>query len=345
MVRQNQPVNQPLIREFTKLVQHTKARVDAKTNPSDTHRLKHFRNALRIIKQYTTEIKSGQELSHHPGIGKGIVDRIDDILQNGHLSFQKPTKDDKCKQSLMEVIGVGAALADQFIQAGVTSVRDLKTKVSNGTLEARHGIRVTHAVKTGLKFYGKVRLDIPRTEMDAIADFLHQTVQIPQVTVTICGSYRRGTATSNDIDVLLWHRQCMTRPEVQKSDMLETVKAILTTHKFLKGHLDYKGKTKYMGFCKLKNHPVRRIDIRFVPYQSRATALLYFTGSKAFNEQTRQHAKQNNLILNEYGLYSRQPSGLKRVVTATEKDIFRHLQIAFMEPRERTHDCILVAYI
>jgi DNA polymerase/3'-5' exonuclease PolX len=63
------------------------------------------------------------------------------------------------------------------------------------------------------------------------------------------------------------------------------------------------GKTKYMGFGKYLDNPVRRIDIRFVPYESYFSALLYFTGSAELNKQMRQIAKLKNLTLSEYGLF------------------------------------------
>ena len=42
-----------------------------------------------------------------------------------------------------------------------------------------------------------------------------------------------------------------------------------------------------MGMCKIGDNPVRRIDIRFVPYESKA-AILYFTGSGEFNRIMRK---------------------------------------------------------
>ena len=33
--------------------------------------------------------------------------------------------------------------------------------------------------------------------------------------------------------------------------------------------------TKYMGFSKFKDNPVRRIDIRYVPYSSYHSAIFY----------------------------------------------------------------------
>ena len=45
------------------------------------------------------------------------------------------------------------------------------------------------------------------------------------------------------------------------------------------------GKTKYMGICKLNSKSKgRRMDIRFIPYESKVPAILYFTGSGNFNK-------------------------------------------------------------
>lgn len=333
-------MNQLLIDQFTKLVQYTKAQVAANKNSSDVHRLKHFRNALRVIKQYSKkkiEIKNGHDLAHLHNIGKGIIDRIDEILATGELNLhpRKPTREQKLRDSFMSVIGIGTSMANKLIQDGVTSITDLKKKISNGD------IKVTHAIETGLKFHGKVKTDIPRAEIDDIYQLLIQTILIPHLHITICGSYRRGLVTSNDIDVLLFHPQYKTRKDIQKSDILYQVKIALVKAKFLKGHLDHRGKTKYMGFCKYKRCPIRRIDIRFVPWISKATALLYFTGSKEFNERIRKHAKQSNMTLNEYGIYVKQDSQLKRIVTHTEQDVFRVLKLNYMEPSERTNTCHL----
>ena len=48
---------------------------------------------------------------------------------------------------------------------------------------------------------------------------------------------------------------------------------------------------KYMGFCKYKNYPVRRMDIIFVPFESYYPALLYFTGSRELTLQMRKKLK------------------------------------------------------
>ena len=86
-----------------------------------------------------------------------------------------------------------------------------------------------------------------------------------------------------------------------------------------------------MGFCKLKNKEVRRIDIRFVPFQSYYSALLYFTGSYQLNQEMRQIAKKLGYKLNEYGLYKNK----KLIKVNSEKDIFDKLKMKYKEPKYR----------
>src|SRR5207302_182373 len=111
----------------------------------------------------------------------------------------------------------------------------------------------------------------------------------------------------------------------------------LTKLGFLVASLTSQGNTKYMGVCK---HPVaqigRRIDIRFVTFDSYAPAILYFTGSKDLNKIMRSIALDKGYTLNEYGLY-RFVNGQKgeKVVAQSEREIFHVLGIAYLDPVDR----------
>ena len=91
-------------------------------------------------------------------------------------------------------------------------------------------------------------------------------------------------------------------------------------------------KTKYMGFSKLLDNPPRRIDIRFVPFDSYYSALLYFTGSGDFNKKMRQIAKDKGYKLSEYGLFDKNGKQFK---VSSERDIFKLLNMEFLVPRLR----------
>jgi len=73
------------------------------------------------------------------------------------------------------------------------------------------------------------------------------------------------------------------------------------------------------------------LDIRFIPYKSYYTSLLFMTGSKQFNIKMRKIAKKMNYKLNEYGLYLNS----KKIKIKCEKDIFKKLNMKFIQPKYR----------
>ena len=91
--------------------------------------------------------------------------------------------------------------------------------------------------------------------------------------------------------------------------------------------------TKYMGFSKYKDNPVRRIDIRYVPYSNYHSALLYFTGSRDLNTRMRQIAKNKGYKLSEYGLFKL--SNEKKVKITSERGFFKILDMEYLHPRLR----------
>ena len=91
--------------------------------------------------------------------------------------------------------------------------------------------------------------------------------------------------------------------------------------------------TKFMGIAKSpgQDTPHFRLDIQFLPKEEYPTGLLYFTGSKEFNMQIRQHAKKKGFRLNEHGLFKQN----QRICITTEKDLFDKLDLEYLKPEER----------
>ena len=153
-----------------------------------------------------------------------------------------------------------------------------------------------------------------------------------EVTLEICGSYRRKAETSGDIDVLFYSN------DTEQTDFFPKFLNYLNDFGFLVDHLtSLDSDTKYMGMCKYKNNPVRRIDIRYISINSVGAAKLYFTGSGDFNKNMRSYANSKGYTINEYGIYklkADKSKGLK-IKTRTEKDIFDVLKIEYVEPENR----------
>ena len=340
--------NENIVKEFEKLIDQIKIQIDIapSTNVYVTNhfRLKQITNALSIIKKYPKEIKAGSDLKDIKGIGKGTIDRIDEILKSGKLSEIKVKKSEKTHseyvENLEKVHGIGHAKAYELvIKHGIKTVKELVKAYNDGLIE------LNNIILTGLKYHGVYQENIPRAEVDKIAVYLDKMAKSidKDLSMTICGSYRRLKTTSNDVDVLITHPKIKTKlqlsEQLENNYLLQFVKA-LKEDKFILDDLTDKDYTiKYMGYCKLKNnkhnYPPRRIDIRYIPFESYAPALLYFTGSGGFNKRMRALAEQLGYLLNEYGLYKLNGKKKTKVKITTEKDVFDKLGMEYLTPDKR----------
>ena len=324
--------NNKIIKEFDKLVDYIK---EHKDEPNNVFRLKSAKLVVSILKKYPKKItlENLDEFNEIQGIGKGTIDRVREILENGFLKElekyvpAKPSKKQVTSNELETVIGIGSKTAQEFINSGIKSVKDLKTKVKSGD------ITVSPTVQMGLKYHNIYKENIPRNEIDDIKNLLINTFS-KKYLFEICGSYRRGMATSNDIDILITSKD---EDKIKHLELLvDQLKEKLNVNNnkpFLVDSLVHNNKTKYMGFCKYKNSPVRRIDIRYVKYDNFYTALLYFTGSADFNRNMRNNAKKLGYKLSEYGLVNIKDKKASKI--SSEKDIFDIIGMNYVEPKDR----------
>ena len=311
--------------------------IDPVKKISHRYKIQKLKKSLNIISKYPTKITNGLELKNIPGIGKGTINRINEIIKTGTLveiaSYDDIIKthetESKIIHNLMEVIGIGHATAIKLIRTyKIKSVDDLK-KLSDS-----EQIKLNSKLKLGLKYLGKFQGMIPRSEIDHIYTVLQNiTDQFDSsMFITICGSYRRELPTSSDIDVLLTGTNLIN--DDLDSNILSSYVKCLHDHNFLLDDITNKNiQTKYMGFCKYKSNSIRRIDIRLIPISSYFPALMYFTGSYEFNQMIRAHAKKLGYKLNEYGLYKL--DDLSPITILSEQDIFKILQMHYIEPNLR----------
>jgi predicted flap endonuclease-1-like 5' DNA nuclease len=234
-----------------------------------------------------------------------------------------------------------------------------KTDIAERLIRAgfKNLAKLTQDQLIGLKYYYDIGAKIPRDEITRIQQILQTAAAElnPEMIAQCCGSYRRGRARSGDVDCLLFHKGLATENDVRKWEaenghILSAFAAKLAALGFLVDHLSC-GDTKYMGLCCMAgpDRTNRRIDIRLMPMNSYATALLYFTGSKNLNTDMRNRALARDMTLNEYGLYkfAKDPQGKlikdtkgknikgEQILTPTEADVFTQVGMKYLEPHER----------
>lgn len=350
-------MNDSIIDEFQKLIAFLKDKQDGYKKENDTKntniysfKIRQLSNVFSILKKYPKKITidNHMEVKEINGIGKGSIDRIKEILETGKLSelgnfTDKKKEKNKSINELEEIVGVGRARAIELYDQGVTSIKILKEKIK------KKEVTVNDKILLGLKYHGVYKMNIPRKEVDKYYQFLKNVVSnmnkrlelddSNEYVFEICGSYRREKLFSNDIDVLISKKGTKnkkTKPEKHLDRFIRKLKSDMKKNKnnplLLDDMTDKKISTKYMGFSKLKDNLVRRIDIRFVPYESFYFSLLYFTGSGDFNKKMRQIAKDKGYKLSEYGLFDKEDKSFK---AKSEQSIFKKLSMDYLPPKLR----------
>ena len=352
-------MNDIILNEFSNLIvfvqyqlKQYKEKNDKKQVNINTFKLRQIKNIFNIIKNYPDKItkKNYLELKEIDGIGKGTIDRIKEILETKKLSelddFKKTSEtknfknETKIISELLEIVGVGPSKAKEFFDQGVTGIKDLKKKIKQKKIE------VNEKVQLGLKYHGVYKVNIPRQEIDKIYKLITKIIKEinknnnldddNKYIFEICGSYRREKPVSNDIDILLTKLGDKDEATDHLKSFVKKLKKPIKENdnkKILVDDITDKNiETKYMGFSKFKDCPIRRIDIRFIQYESYHYALLYFTGSSDLNKKMREIAKSKGYKLSEYGLFDKNN---KKFKIKSERDVFKKLGLEYLPPRLR----------
>jgi DNA polymerase beta len=287
-----------------------------------------YEAAIETLKGLSGPVTKPEDTKGLEGIGAKIQLKIQEIIATGSLKAATEARSElpiEAFQALLGVHGIGPVKAKDLIDSGITSIEKLrKASAENSKL-------LTAAQKLGVKHYEDSLLRIPRAEMEE-----HENTILPglseEFTGTIVGSYRRGAASSGDIDVLLTLPDTMSKKDqgalfLHMIDLFKEVDYIVDSLS--------SGPTKFLGYCQVEGKPVRRLDLLMIPKAEYACAILYFTGSQQFNVAFRSYALSKGYTLNEHRLEATKEEVPVVPPFTTEKDIFDFLGLQFVEPDKR----------
>ncbi|XP_058891769.1 DNA nucleotidylexotransferase [Acipenser ruthenus] len=317
-----------------------------------------FMRATSVLKSLPHAIHSLQDLEGLPCLGDQTKAVIEDILECGHSSkVQHVLSDDRYKafKLFTSVFGVGLKTAEKWYRRGFRSLEEVKADSS---------IHFTKMQKAGFLYYDDISRAVSRDEASAIGQIVEDTVHllVPDALVVVTGGFRRGKEFGHDVDFLI------TTPETEKGEgILHNVinelkhQGILLYYDIVDATFD---KTKLpskrfeamdhfekcFAIIKLNKKLVKcdgqeefaggkdwkaiRVDLVVPPVDNFAFALLGWSGSRQFERDLRRYAHyEKKMILDNHGLYDKTK---KTFLSAkTEKDIFAHLGLDFIEPWER----------
>ncbi|KAL4766181.1 DNA-directed DNA polymerase IV [Aspergillus foveolatus] len=313
--------------------------LDYYTRTADHWRTLAYRKAISALRSQSKKVLSRSEAIRVPGIGERLADKIEEIVLTNRLrrlDNTSNTVEDRLLQTYLGVYGAGLSVASRWIAQGYRSLEDLRTNAS-----------LTQAQRIGLDRYFDFSQKIPRSEVQAHGNFVRRVVQMesPDMQVIIGGSYRRGAATSGDIDLII------TRPDATIEEirtlMLDNVVPKLFEQGFLQAGLAATSRgegSKWHGASKLPDGQLwRRIDLLFVPGAELGAALIYFTGNDIFNRSIRLLASKKSMRLNQRGLYADVPRASQRtkvnpgrlLESRDERRIFKLLGVPWRPPEHR----------
>lgn len=286
----------------------------------NTFRVHQYRNAARVAEELGVDMSEVERPEDLVGIGASLASKWREWIDAGKLQRLEDleakvrTGEIADIADLRRIRGIGPVKAlELWRQHGVRTIDELAVKLHDGTVRDD---KLAAAVKAVRESRGRLRQDETETVLARVTRKL--TAKVPGVEVLWAGSWRRGTETQGDGDLV-----AVVRNENQRRTVLKAFKELGADP----SGGERKAAIQVDGFrVELSTALDRQSDA--YPTE-RGAALATATGSAEFNQEMRRHAKDRGLILNERGLFDKQN---RRLDDGTEKGVFRALGLRFVPP-------------
>jgi DNA polymerase (family 10) len=290
-------------------------------------RVRAFRTAARSIENLAEpcaeRLRDGT-LTDVPGIGEGCARRVGELLATGRLAEldELRAKTPRGLSEIMHVEGMGPKSAELvWERLHVRTIEELEAAARAGRLRGlpRFGEKKEQKVLRAISAYRRAHARWKVSQAHPHADTLVAELRaLPHVErVEPCGTLRRRRDTVGDIDILVAATPAHAAAIGQAFASLPEVREVIA-----------RGDTKVSVVLRAGIHA----DLRIVEPASWGAALHYFTGSRDHNIAVRRLAQRRGLKLNEYGIWDEEG---RRVGGADEREVFRAVGLAYIEPELR----------
>lgn len=291
------------------------------------YRVRAYDNAARIVSDRTIDLEKmvkEDRLEEIKGIGEGIAGTIKDIFAKGYCEPLEELRKDLPPgfEELLNIPGLGPKTAGKFLEElKISNIEDLKQALKDQKIRDLKGMgakteeNLLEALKEYEEYTSFINLNQAlESSAKLIKELKEKSDQI--IDIETAGSTRRKKIKIGDIDILIAVKDKKDHNLLAVIKELEPIKDILL-----------EGDTKISG----RTTEGLQVDFRIVNEDEYPAALLYFTGSKYHNVKLRQIAKDKGYKLNEYGVFK----GDKRIEASSEADIYKLLDLKYMEPEIR----------
>src|SRR5213593_3399129 len=299
----------------------------------DSFRIRSYRNAAQAIEalpqQISVIISEPKRVLEIPGIGKGMLLNLQEMLKEGRLALHAELLQ-KYRPSMLDLLkiqGLGPKTISLIWSAyQVCDVEGVEKLAREGKIRElprmgeKHEQKLLKAIEDYRRIAGRFLLDAAEREAQKIVEHLRHFPGVEKITPA--GSLRRGRETVGDLDVLVTGRACCDDAERQK-----LIDHIIS----LPGLMEIIARGENKVSFRLRGG--MQVDVRFLPPESFGAAMQYFTGSKAHNVALRQRALKMGFTLSEYSLARLEDE--KPVAGKTEEEIYAKLKLDYVLPELR----------
>jgi DNA polymerase (family 10) len=299
----------------------------------DSFRIRSYRNAAQAIEavpqQISELISEPKKVLEIPGIGKGMLLNLQEMLKDGRLTVHADLLK-KYRPSMLDLLkiqGLGPkTIALIWSAYQVCDLEGVAKLAQEGKIRElprmgeKQEQKILKAIEDYRRIAGRFLLDAAEREAAKISDHLQAYPGVDKVTPA--GSLRRGRETVGDLDILVTGKACYSEGERQK-----LIEHIIK----LPGLLEIIARGDNKVSFRLRGG--MQVDVRLLPPESFGAAMQYFTGSKSHNVALRQRALKMGYTLSEYSLANIDTG--KAVAGKTEEEIYAKLKLDYIPPELR----------
>ena len=299
----------------------------------DPFRIRSYRRAAEAVEALDQQVSQlmaePKKLLEVPGIGKGMLANLQELLKEGRLGLHAELIG-KYRPSMLELLkiqGLGpktiALIWSAYQIADVEGVEKLAREGKIRILPRmgeKHEQKLLKSIEDYRRIAGRYLLDAAEMQADKLIAHLKKFDGIDRITPA--GSLRRGRETVGDLDVLVTGKCCVE--DEQREQLLAHIVQ-------LPGLMEVIAKGDNKVSFRLRSG--MQVDVRTLPPESFGAAMQYFTGSKSHNVALRQRALKMGYTLSEYSLAKLEDN--KPVAGKTEEDIYAKLKLDYIPPELR----------
>lgn len=289
-------------------------------------RVRSYRDAARTVESLSSNLRDmveeGEDLTELDGIGEDLSAKIIEVVETGSIEKLEELKAEVPVglTDLLRIEGLGPKKVKKlWEELDITTIDALEEAAEANEIQSVSGFgekteqNILDHIEQARGEEVRTRLKDAEQVAEPLVDYLAAHDEVRRVEVA--GSYRRRKETVGDLDFLVIGEggEAVGDYFVDYEDVDEVLS---------------KGATKVS--IVLENE--MQVDLRVIPEESYGAALMYFTGSKEHNVALRTIAVEEDLKVNEYGVFGEND---ERVAGETEAEIYELFDCPYVQPELR----------